>query len=351
MSDISDLLLNRFLQGRPTSDDQKPQALVVDERSRRVAEYSEDFRLEFGTLDPLHFPHLEYTKAEPRDARAGPSLLDRSNRVVLTGDSGDVVTSSGGIATCRANVCVRSGEWYFEVRVLHRDVQCGISRRESSCDAPLGYNVFSYGVHAPTGEFLHYGFRFAGCRPLQPGDVVGFHLRVPGPGIADDFVRTRVPFKYRNTVMLESVDYAVGVTDDYDVRTRRLLDPVPEKTIAGSFCRVSVNGEWQPLALAEPLRDFGLPHSKLAFELDAVDDGSVGYYPTITAFEQGAARFEFGPAFASACPPTARPLCERFEEMIAEDVARDTLYETCFEIIDELVPPEFQGRPPLRSFD
>lgn len=57
------------------------------------------------------------------------------------------------------------------------------------------------------------------------------------------------------------------------------------------------------------------------------DDGSLGYYPMMSAFLEGVVSLNAGPDFKFPIPSGSRPLCERYEEKIAEDWYFDVLDE------------------------
>lgn len=322
--------------------------LNISEKSildKNTPKYNPRFRWDYGTANLPHFPHIRFTNCEPENYEAGANPLDRGDDSYMYESQflekkTQIITSKDKFSMCKANVCIRGGEWYFEIGIKKTNVKCGIGRREALCNAAAGSNSYSYAIHDRLGEMVHCAVPRKFCDPLKPGDVLGFHIKMPIDSKPSNVIRTRTPAIYNDQVFLESVDYA----DNYDIAAHAskgtYLDPPKEELIAGSFCRVFVNGDYKG-ALAEPLRDFRVPHCDLCFDLSSHDDGLIGYFPIISTYDEGAAEFILGPDFRYSKPTTARPLNERFYEQIADDVTSDILNDVLYGRMDRLCPEEY----------
>ena len=193
-----------------------------------------------------------------------------------------------------------------------------------------------------------------------------------------DIIRDRVPIRYKTQLYFEQFEYSpVKALEE-------LANPSPAaapssiplandppnpnhpepclRTLPSSSIKVYKNGE----LLGTPFTDllaFLPPASKplpQAGARDGLDDGTLGYYPAISTFRGGATEVNFGPNFWFPLPeltpdndvdminasdtndnpstkkPIAgihsrlRPMCERFNEQIAEDITIDIIDEVDF---------------------
>lgn len=152
------------------------------------------------------FTELGYCCSEYPFRRAGMNVMDRSDGISLVKDGNDTVSvnESLGWRTSRCDVCVKDGEAYWEIEVVRggllqpfpedaslqkrKDVlnsiphlRVGISKREASLEAPVGFDSYGYGIRDHTLESIHEG-NTAQTLPvtaLKPGDRLGLLLRLP----------------------------------------------------------------------------------------------------------------------------------------------------------------------------
>lgn len=340
--------IDRSLEPQPT----RPEPEEVKEEDRSVPQYSKAFRYDFAATNIAAFPSLEYTICEPAPYVAGVNPLERGAHVRLEGTDAQTVTTTGPYSGAKGNVCMRGGEWYFEIEVIRPNVRIGIARRETSCEGPVGADSYSYGVQDGAGTALHCARPRRFMQPFGPGDVIGFHVCIPRDSRPIGTVRSRVPLKYNDQIWLESLNYRSSLEMERYILPQHYGDPKPNEIISGSFVKVFRNGEYAG-TLAEPLRDFSSPLSKFDYwlHLKPVDDGWLGYYPMISVYKGGAARFNFGPHFNHTAPESARGLWERYNEQVADDVAVDAINEIVFEEIDAEIPRQEDVRQRLQVFE
>ena len=302
--------------------------------------FNRAYRFDTAATNIACFPHLEYTLCEtsPYCARINP--LDHGPESYLVGPNADIFTTFGPYETGRANVCLRGGgKWYFEVEVLQPDVRLGIGRREAGGQAPVGYNAYSYGLQSKTGDKVHCSFREKFMEPFGAGDVIGFEVYLPIDPLVKDPVRLRQPFLHQDQVWMESHNY-LRTDAMNEFRMPKNFRPLrPEEGIPGSYCRVYRNGE-PAGTLAEPLMDFRPPNAEFDYWLrvPSRDDGMLGYFPMVSVYRGGAARFVPGPDFRFPPPSGARGLYARYGEQIADDVLADMLSELEYEEVDAVLP-------------
>lgn len=308
--------------------------------SRAEFKHTEDhprYRKGFRYIPCIAYPQLPcvlYQRCEPPPYRAGLNELDRSPKALIR-DSDDAVTTTAGYVSARANVFMSSGSWYWEVDVVHASldpegdtaaVRVGISRREMSCEGPVGADVYSYGVQNLRGSALHGGRPKPFMEPFGSGNVIGFHLSIP-PQSSKPTVRNRYPIKFKDRIYYEVIDYKQPKAMRELLLPGKLMPPTQEEVIDGSFIDIYKNGNFQG-RLASNLRNFLPPWSQFdpGHKISPCDDGECGYFPTISVFEGGQARFNFGPNFRKTDHP-GQPLFKRFDEHIAEDIIYDILDE------------------------
>ncbi|WVO16419.1 hypothetical protein L204_104094 [Cryptococcus depauperatus] len=161
------------------------------------------------------------------------SLLDRSAFLRMS-PSLLTVYNEKGFRSCRTNVSIREGAWYYEVRVEHGDgdrgegrgsageggnphVRLGWGRREANLDTPVGCDAYSYAIRDVNGEKVHLSRpkSYAGM-PFKTGDVVGCLISLPPRPSPDNFPknhparikRQRRPFNYKGQAYFESAEYS-----------------------------------------------------------------------------------------------------------------------------------------------
>ncbi|OLL21999.1 Set1 complex component ash2 [Neolecta irregularis DAH-3] len=310
-------------------------------------------------------PSLMYRQIELPPYRAAVNPHDSSSAALIDGDALSVSTNKG-FRTARANVCVREGSWYVEF-IIERaagdnggHVRIGWARREASLDAPVGFDGYSYGIRDVSGEKVHFSRPRPFMKPFITGDVIGMHISLP-PILSQSLdsqshpvSRERMPIRYKGQLYFEQFEYAVTkAMDDLLYPTANELKSSKPPALLGSFIRVYNNGNYVGTAF-EDMFAFMPPYSQLSQSKRTLDDGMCGYFPAISVYRSGSVRFNFGPNFSH--PPAdlftndnVRPLCERYEEQIAEDIVWDVVDELCFEIEDEADMGPVAANQPVAS--
>ncbi|CAF9922821.1 MAG: hypothetical protein GOMPHAMPRED_002682 [Gomphillus americanus] len=287
-------------------------------------------------------------------------------------------------------------------------VRMGISRREAPLETPVGWDAYSYGLRDVAGQKVHKSRPQDFLPPgesICEGDVIGLQIQLPSLSLhrkvvdgtynkavdapngeevdiettaeGPNIVRDRLPIRYRNHVYFEQFEYAaVKEVEEltYPSSTSSATatassaaaaqPPNPNhpivalRTLPSSSIRVYKNGKdmgilYKDLLAFLPLASKPAVQSGVVGAREGLDDGTLGYYPSVSVFQGGAAEANFGPNFWF--PPDElkdaagdvnmtgidlasrqsmfslrrlRPLCERYEEQIAEDIT--------FDIIDEV---------------
>lgn len=316
-----------------------------------------------------------YSSAEVEPKRARLSYEDKSPQAFISQD-GLTVSTFKGFRSARANVFMAEGDWYFEVKVLNSEVsesasnspvvdspipertpapstghvRLGIARREASLEAPVGHDAYGYGLRDVTGEKVHISRPVPFMNePFGVGDVIGFHVSIPSRQQSPvDVFRDRFPIWYKGQHFFEFLDYVptkrmeslILPTTAYKKKFKD--DKSGIATIPGSFVKIYKNGRDMGIAFSD-LKDFLPPNSKLSPALavnDVANDGCLGYYPIVSVFQGGTARFNFGPNFHFPIDDVkhgkVRPLCERYDEQIAEDIVYDLVDQVGYEEQDKL---------------
>lgn len=297
-----------------------------------------------------------YTAVEVEPLCARLSYEDRSPQVFISKDC-TIASTNAGFRSVRANVGVRDGDWYYEVKILRGNdesgahVRLGWTRREASLEAPVGHDAYGYGLRDVLGEKVHLS------RPLpfmnesfSTGDVIGFWIRIPRDYSTTQVSRDRIPIRYKGQLYFECLSYVpTKQMDDLLVPNNPVKKNRPQKfvptAIPGSFIRVFKNGKDMGVAF-ENLYEFLPPHSKFQANMGAadVDDGDVGYFPTISVFKGGMAKINFGPQFEylpeivsqGFADCKIKPLCIRYDEQVADDITYDVIDQVDYEILDRL---------------
>lgn len=286
------------------------------------------------------------------------ACLDIFDRSALTSISEDYLsaTTENGWVSVRSNVCMTEGKWYFEFNLLEsgytQHVRLGIGRREASLEAPIGFDGYGYGLRDKNGDKVHLSRPkpfMADGKGFMKGDVIGIVVELPKEPFMD-VVRQQVPMRYKSNLYYEKFDYVSTKPMEH------LLNPVtvfgeraiadsnswmPE-TLPGSCMKVYKNGE--PLGTCfEDLYSFLPPNSELTSNKfnkagKFVNNGSLGYYPTISMFNGGVAELNCGPDFKFK--PTdlgddVRELHELYDERIADDIVWDLVDEIEAEAIED----------------
>ncbi|KAK9470504.1 uncharacterized protein V1510DRAFT_422887 [Dipodascopsis tothii] len=315
-------------------------------------------------------PALMYRQVDVPPYGARASFEDMSTQILVDRATATVVSTDKGFRMVRANVGVREGTWFWECRILHTspagagNVRPGWTRREASLETPVGFDAYGYGVRDTTGQKMHIS-RGEDLLdgPLHTGDVLGLEIRLPsladqlararthagdpGPAPAiSNVVRDRIPVRYKDQLYFEQFE-SMPAKALYDLLnpdastaadTQKIAAVTAELGLPGSSIRVFRNGALVGTAF-EALLPFLPPHSEPLQSLGGrvTDDGMLGYFPSISVYKGGVAQFNFGPQFdhtPADLAPDARPMCDRFDEQIAEDIVWDIVDEVEFEEVD-----------------
>ncbi|KAJ3738853.1 COMPASS complex protein [Lentinula detonsa] len=295
-------------------------------------------------------------------------------------------------------------------------VRLGWGRREAVLNGPVGLDGYSYGIRDKTGEKVTLSRpRPYAKRGFGSGDVIGLYISLPPKRIADGrdgrdpahLRRERIAIDFKGQEMFEMMEYPTEkemvALMDYTPEAGRgggLAQPGPLPpnkpksssnskaptaknitkkptnphqnplrtlpTLPDSRIAFFINGECQETAFGDVYDYLQLrQNSKSTFEKDKkkakeshkdnpFDDGSLGYYPFISLFNDAEVKINPGPMFEYEPPPdidalldgvstttttttpTWRPLCDRYPEYMSEQWALDDKEEQ--EALDYLVP-------------
>ncbi len=352
--------------------------------------------------DPAFPSMFYYRNTEPPPFGAHMSFEDAASHVYFD-RAGMHVTSDKGFRMCRANVAVREGRWYWECKVTrgilkqrqegdpesHGHIRVGFARREASLDAPVGFDAYSYGIRDVAGQKVHMSRPkdfFPPGEDIKEGDVIGLEIQLPSerlqrkivqgqynPAIdladeesdetpeAPNIIRDRIPIRFKAHIYFEKIDYHATkeleelmnpspMASGHNSEAPNPNHPVPAlRTLPNSCVKVYKNG----VLMGTPWTDllaFLPPASKQAQQTggrEALDDGTLGYYPAVSVFRGGAVEMNFGPDFwfppgsedaemadADRPPPpkaeALRAVSERYDEQIVEDIVYDIVDEVGF---------------------
>ncbi|KIS01066.1 compass component bre2 [Cryptococcus deuterogattii 2001/935-1] len=196
-----------------------------------------NFRYHPCALSPTPSPHPMYPfyRTIPYPPPIPPvhlSLLDRSSYLRIS-PSLLTIYNDRGFRSCRANVSVREGTWYYEVHIDRGDgeqgarrgtggeggnphVRLGWGRREANLDTPVGCDAYSYAIRDVGGEKVHISRpKPYANKGFKTGDVVGCLITLPPrPSVEDKppsdparIKRQRRAFNYKNQAYFESAEY------------------------------------------------------------------------------------------------------------------------------------------------
>ncbi|KAL1739509.1 hypothetical protein HDZ31DRAFT_21185, partial [Schizophyllum fasciatum] len=327
---------------------------------------------------------------------------DRSPYIGISQD-GLVLEGCGGFRTARCTAPMREGKWYMEVEVVRgggdggAHVRLGWSRRETLLNGPIGLDGYSYAYRDKTGDKVTLARPRAYGRPFKTGDVVGMYISLPPRRPADPsdehdpahLQRVRIPIDYKGQEVFEALEYkpvaemtalmdphaAAKAAASASKPTKQANDRAPDKRagrapggarapaappsrplprLHGAHIAFFVNGECQGVAF-EDIFDF-LPlrvatnerrgprrrpprEGQKEHRLNAHDDGTLGYYASVSLYGPARVRLNPGPDFKHpppddvdtllfarhaplvAAPTTGRvwrAACERYDEFMAE---------------------------------
>lgn len=298
-------------------------------------------------------------------------------------------------------------------------VRLGWARREAPLGGPAGLDGYSYAMRDKTGEKIHLSRPRPYARPFKSGDVVGMYISLPSPRRRPNkkdpydpahIKRERIAIEYKGQEYFESFEYSqskemLALMDANNRSKASSSTPAPPPTKKSatvknlpstsrgekvgpaeptplrplptlgpeSYIAFFVNGESQGIAFRDlydylPLRT---PPNKAQekkkshkeglreHKENPFDDGSLGYYPIISLFNEAEVRINPGPDFEYPPPadvdallsgredellqrdvgetkpviddraaPEWRPMCERYPEYMAEQFALDQKEES-----------------------
>ncbi|KAL6307921.1 hypothetical protein BKA93DRAFT_726420 [Sparassis latifolia] len=290
-------------------------------------------------------------------------------------------------------------------------VRLGWARREAPLNGPAGLDGYSYALRDKTGEKVHLSRLRPYGKPVKSGDVVGMYISLPPhrkPDKRDSsdpahIRRARIPIEFKGQEYFESLEYSQSkeMMELMNARERQKAEntnSMPSSTKKSatvknipsssrgvkasqqepnsmrplptlgpdSYVAFFVNGECQGIAFQDifdylPLRSSpNKTQEKSRRNKDGLrehrenpfDDGTLGYYPFISLFNEATVRINPGPDFLCPPPPdidavlsssdwagrdikplssenaqTWRPISERYSEFIAEQHALDAFEE------------------------
>ncbi|KAF9466341.1 hypothetical protein BDZ94DRAFT_212790 [Collybia nuda] len=279
-------------------------------------------------------------------------------------------------------------------------VRLGWGRREAPLNGPVGLDGYSYGYRDKMGDKVTLSRPRPYGRPYGSGDVIGMYISLPPRREADKkdphdpahIKRERIPIDLKGQEVFEILEYPQSkeMTSlmDYSGKStssasvpsaakkpatgkhperggpsnvNKAIVPLrPLPTLAGSRIAFFVNGECQGTAFQDIYDYLQLRQSNTTRKAkekkrtregvkehreNPFNDGSLGYYPFVSLFNDACVRLNPGPDFDYPPPPdidalldgdvhgmerkecTWRPACERYPEFMAEQWQLDTQEE------------------------
>jgi COMPASS component BRE2 len=279
-------------------------------------------------------------------------------------------------------------------------VRLGWGRREAPLNGPVGLDGYSYGYRDKTGDKVTLSRPRPYGQPYGSGDVVGMYISLPprqeankkDPHDPAHIKRERIPIDLKGQEVFEILEYpqskemtslmdysgkAISSASVPSAAKKTATGKLPERggplnvnkttiplrplpTLANSRIAFFVNGECQGVAFQDIYDYLQLRQSDTARKAkekrrtregvkehreNPFNDGSLGYYPFISLFNDACVRLNPGPDFDF--PPPAdieavldgntddiegkerawRPACERYPEFMAEQWQLDAQEE------------------------
>ncbi|MCJ1398090.1 hypothetical protein MMC11_001287 [Xylographa trunciseda] len=376
------------------------------------------FRYTHCIADPA-FTFTQYHRGSETEPFAPRFDYEDTSSHIFFDSHARSITTEKGFRMARANVGAREGRWYWECKILSGvkpnghdgnsitagdsggHVRLGFSRREATLDTPVGFDAYSYGLRDVAGQKVHMSrpkdFMPAG-EQICEGDVIGLEINLPSltlhrkvvegsynkaVDVSDDvepqgaegadIIRDRLPIRYKAHLYFEQFEYQSckeleelmnpsPVIATTSTSTTAAPNPnhslVALRTLPFSCIKVYKNGQYVGTPFTDLLA-FLPPASKPLHQVgarDGLDDGMLGYFPSVSVFRGGAAEVNFGPEFWYPPPDVIgsgedvdmlgepginnasrsgtsmslkklRSLAERYNEQIAEDVMYDIIDE------------------------
>nr|VZI33918.1 unnamed protein product [Spirometra erinaceieuropaei] len=293
------------------------------------------------------------------------SLNDRAHQLKLH-ESQLTVTGEKGYCMVRATHSVHTGTWYFEATITDQPegsaTRIGWSQMLGNLQAPCGYDKFSYSWRSRLGTVFHQsrGKHYAETG-YGKGDVIGCLISLPKhTGPIGNLVPARQPVSTSVSTGSGSRKGGGDTTAAKKSSTSSpevpLLNYLPETYKDRPLIKFRnyyyFEEKDDPQAVEKKLRP--LPGSKITFYRNgecmgvAFSDIFAGpYFPAISIYKSATVTVNFGPEFKHPPSPTEswQPMCERREEVDAEQALADMIYLTANDrLIDRLIK-ECAGGP------
>ncbi|KAJ7738524.1 hypothetical protein DFH07DRAFT_841104 [Mycena maculata] len=276
-------------------------------------------------------------------------------------------------------------------------VRLGWGRREAPLNGPVGLDGYSYGYRDKTGDKVTLSRPRPYGRPFSSGDVIGMYISLPprrqaNPKDLNDparIKRERIAIDLKGQEVFEILEYPqskeMAALMDYSgksstsasipssskkIASGKLPERGPANTPKASVANLRplpilpdshiaffVNGECQGVAFQDLYDYLQLRPSDTSRKAkdrkrtregvkehieNPFDDGTLGYYPFISLFNEACVRLNPGPTFDFPPPrdieallfgtPQSdehdwRPTSERYDEFMAEQWALDAIEE------------------------
>jgi COMPASS component BRE2 len=277
-------------------------------------------------------------------------------------------------------------------------IRLGWGRREAPLNGPVGLDGYSYGYRDKTGEKVTLSRPRSYGRSYGSGDVVGMYISLPprretskkDPHDPAHIKRERIPIDLKGQEVFEMLEYPQskemtslmdysgkstnsasvpstakkivsgkipdrGVPPNANKPNHPPLRPLP--TLSGSRIAFFVNGECQGVAFQDIYDYLQLRQTETSRKAkekkrtregvkehreNPFNDGTLGYYPFISLFNNACVHLNPGPNFDFPPPAdidalldntegaqerTWRPACERYAEFMEEQWALDAQEE------------------------
>ncbi|KAJ7489859.1 hypothetical protein B0H11DRAFT_1042524 [Mycena galericulata] len=276
-------------------------------------------------------------------------------------------------------------------------VRLGWGRREAPLNGPVGLDGYSYGYRDKTGDKVTLSRPRPYGRPFSSGDVIGMYICLPPKRQANPkdphdparIKRERIAIDLKGQEVFEILEYPqskeMAALMDYSGKSSTSASipssskkiasgKLPERgpsnapktnlanlrtlpTLPDSHIAFFVNGECQGVAFQDLYDYLQLRPSETSRKAkdrkrtregvkehieNPFDDGTLGYYPFISLFNEACVRLNPGPTFDFPPPSDIeallfgtpeseehnwRPTCDRYAEFMAEQWALDTIEE------------------------
>ncbi|KAJ7694215.1 hypothetical protein B0H17DRAFT_475849 [Mycena rosella] len=295
---------------------------------------------------------------------------------------------------------IRGGGEHFHEDGKHEGshVRLGWGRREAPLNGPVGLDGYSYGYRDKTGDKVTLSRPRPYGRPFSSGDVIGMYISLPprrqanpkDPHDPARIKRERIAIDLKGQEVFEILEYPqskemAALMVDYSGKSSASASipssskkiasgKLPERgpsnapktnianlrtlpTLRDSHIAFFVNGECQGIAFQDLYDYLQLRPSDTSRKAkdrkrtregvkehieNPFDDGTLGYYPFISLFNEACVRLNPGPTFdfpppsdieallfgtAETTEQNWRPTCDRYTEFMAEQWALDALEE------------------------